>query len=174
MGSVTFHDSTTTATATAMIVSAPTFWSYLSTVAGFSTGLAGSVGYTVYKPDGTTYAARTTSGVLAMGSAGYAAQVALPTSGCYCIQWDDSANHFAYDTVSPPGVEPSSAALPGGLNQSQALSQILAAVGGLVSGFSTSGSSNPVFLAPDGTTPRITGSVDQLGNRTALTLSPPV
>jgi hypothetical protein len=174
VGSITFHDSTTTATASASVATAPTMWSYMSSVVGFSAGLVGSVGYTVLRSDGSTYAARTTAGVFAIGSAGYAALVPLPMSGSYAILWDDGASHSAFEAVNPIGVEPPSAAVPGGLNQSQCLSQILAAVSGLASGFVGTGSSNPVFLAPDGVTARITGTVDQLGNRTGLTLSPPV
>jgi hypothetical protein len=152
----------------------PTLWSYLSTVSGFAPSLLGSVAYTVYRCDGSTYSARTTTGVVAMGAAAYAASVSIPTSGSYCIQWDDSASHYAYDTVSPLGVEPSSSALPGGLNLSQAVSEILAAVVGIVSGYTSSGNSTPVFLAPDGITARITGTVDSSGNRTISTLSPPL
>jgi hypothetical protein len=174
LGSIVFHDSTTSAMASASIVAAPTTWLYLSSVVGFVSGLTGSVGYTVLKSDGTLYSARTTTGVVAVGSAAYAAIVSLPVSGGYCIQWDDNAGHYAYETVSPIGVEPVSTSVPGGLNQSQALAEILAAVSGLASGFVGTGSSNPVFLAPDGVTARITGTVDQLGNRSGLTLSPPL
>jgi hypothetical protein len=95
-------------------------------------------------------------------------------SGSYAILWDDGASHFAFEVVNPIGVEPPSGAVPGGLNQSQALAEILAAVSGLASGFVGTGSSNSVFLAPDGVTARITGTVDQLGNRSGLTLSPPI
>jgi hypothetical protein len=284
-------------------------------------GLAGSVGYTVYKYDGTTYAARSTSGVVAMGPMAYAALVSLPTTGCYCIQWDDGSAHYAYDTVSLPPVtvggyaagqdpatyvlatpanklatdatgtvacnvtevggypipastvngalrvdvaytngikftnyddvlaavasstqvtlgasEPADCsplvgmmlyflsgacafqgriivaaagrqvtldkALVGipaagdqylkegyaganvvsvdavqvepGVNLRQATSVMLAVQAGKVSGFTSSGSSNPVFLAPDGTTARLTGTVDPLGNRSVSTLNPPV
>jgi hypothetical protein len=174
LGSIVFHDSTTSAVASASVMAGPTTWFYLASVVGFSSGLIGSVGYTVFRSDGTIYAARTTNGVVALGSAAYSAIVSLPMSGSYCIQWDDNANHYAYETVSPIGVEPVSTSLPGGLNQSQALAEILAAVSGIASGFAGTGSSNPVFLAPDGATARIAGTVDQLGNRTGLTLSPPL
>jgi hypothetical protein len=174
VGPMTFHDSSTAATSVASVATTPTAWSYMSSVVGFSAGLVGSVGYTVVRSDGSTYAARTTAGVFAIGSAGYAALVSLPMSGSYAILWDDGASHFALEAVNPIGVEPTSAAVPGGLNQSQCLSQILAAVSGLASGFVGTGTSNAVFLAPDGVTARITGTVDQMGNRTGLTLSPPL
>lgn len=174
VGSIMFHDLTTAATAPASVATAPTTWTYMTSVTGFSAGLVGSVGYTVLRSDGSTYAARTTAGVFAIGSAGYAALVSLPMSGSFAILWDDGASHSAFESINPIGVEPPSGAVPGGINQSQCLAAVLAAVSGLASGFVGTGSSNPVFLAPDGITTRIAGTVDQLGNRTGLTLNPPV
>jgi hypothetical protein len=147
---------------------APTLWTYLSTTRAFPSGLAGAVGYTIYKSDGTIYAARTTVDVAAVGAECYAASVRLPYTGPYVIQWDDAQGHYDYDPVPERWVEPPSAAYPAGVTERQSLSLILAAVSG-----QSSGGSNPVFLAPDGMTARITGAVDSSGNRTLSTLSPP-
>jgi Domain of unknown function (DUF2341) len=176
-GSLTFTDGTTGATASATLAAAPvssaTGWSYLSSVSTFAAGLAGSVGYTVLHSDGSTQAARSMTGVFAVGSVGYAAPVPLPITGAFVILWDDGAGHAAFETVSPRGCEPPSAALPGGLTVEQGLAAMLAALSGVSDGFVRGGLSRPTFYAPDGVTPRVTGTEDGAGNRTGIVLTPP-
>ncbi len=180
VGSLVFHDSTTPATASATVAATPTTWSYLSTVATFASGLTGSVFYTVLKSDGTIFAARSSAGVFSFSvsggtSAAYGALVSLPMSGSYIILWDDSAGNGAFEVFNPTGVEPPSAALPGGLNQSQALSLLVCDATGLIAGYNGAFPATISAKAPDHTTTRISGGVDGLGNRVLpLTLSPPL
>lgn len=176
-GSILITDSTTRATATATVmpvpVSAITGWSYLSSVSSFASGLLSSVGYTVLHSDGSVQSARSQSGVFAVGSIGYAAPVALPLSGAYVILWDDGAGHQSLQVVSPRGVEPPSAGAPAGLSVEQCLADLHATLAGRSSGFVLGAGGSPVFTAPDGTTPRVSGTVDAAGNRSAVTISPP-
>lgn len=75
-------------------------FNFLSKTGQFANGLVGTVGYTVYKTDGTEQTVRTTAGIVAIGATGYAAIVTLPSDGAYVIQWDDGSAHYDYD--SPP------------------------------------------------------------------------
>lgn len=152
------------------VTSAPTTWTYRSSVEGFATGLA-TVGYRVIAHDNSVYKARTTAGVseIAAGTGIYAADVTLPFSGSYHLLWDDGNAPAAYasETISPLVVETT------GQNLAQAMSIILAAVAGRSSGNQATGTSSPQFLGADGSTTRLAGTTDQLGNRSAVTLTPP-
>lgn len=147
------------------VSAAPTVWTYYSTVSGFTSGLS-TVGYTVKAHDGSTYAARTTTGVaeIATGSGIYGADVSLPFSGRYTIVWDDGQTPatFAPDTISPLVVETT------GLNLAQATSLLLAAIANKTSADQT------VFYGTDGLTQRLTGTIGSTGDRTAVTQTPPV
>lgn len=159
------------------VAAAASIWTYRSSVSGFASGLS-TVAYVVVAHDNSfpNGAAWVNTGVSElMGPHGtltgiYAADVGLPLSGNYHILWSDGGTppRFATDDRVPTGVEPS------GFNMSQALSLILAATANLVSGFVANKPSNPIFLDPSGSTPRITGVSDVLGNRTSVDLSPPV
>jgi hypothetical protein len=153
------------------VSSAPTTWTKASTANGFNGNLS-TVGYTVYAHDNSVYAARTTSGVTEnpVGSGIYGADVTLPFSGRYRIVWDDGQSPittYAPDTVSPLVVETT------GLNLAQAISVILAAAAGKVSGLQFLADGSPVFVAPDGATPRLSGTNDVAGNRDSSVLTPP-
>ncbi len=79
---------------------------YSSVVFGFATGLS-TVGYQVFNfPAGTTFAARTTTGVTANGRS-YGVNVSLPDGATYLIQWDDGnspPNYATPDLVSTVNV----------------------------------------------------------------------
>ena len=61
-----------------------------------------------------------------------------------------------------------------GINLRQALAVILAGAAGQTDGFQGAAPATGArFLAPDGSTPRITANTDANGNRTSVTLSPP-
>lgn len=145
------------------VSAAPSLWGYYSQVSGFTGGLS-TVGYTVIAHDGTTYAARTTSGVVAIGNGCYAAMVSLPFSGGYSIQWDDgqTPTSYAFDAVSPLVVSPN------GYNLAQAINLLLAAVA------NKTGSDQTVFYDTDGATARLSGTLGPTGDRTAVTQTPPV
>jgi hypothetical protein len=97
-GTVSWTDSTTSATATQTVsTSAPV----LSIVTGLAPSLA-TVGYAVINPDGTTYSAFTTAGVLEdpTGSGNYRATVLVPT-GYAEIRWsNNNAAPFYPDVVN--------------------------------------------------------------------------
>ena len=150
---------------------APTTWSYPSVAPGFAIGL-GTVGYTVYAHDGSTYAARTTSGVAQIGAginglAPYMALVSLTFSGGYAIMWDDGLGNYYVDTVAPLAADTT------GINMQQAMAIVLSSIGGKVSGNEPTGISSPIFLGADGVTVRLAGSADNAGNRSVTILSPP-
>jgi hypothetical protein len=172
-GAGTFTDSTTSATASVAISAPPTTWGFPSIVYNFASGLVGTVGYTVSLiSDGTVITPRTTAGVIAVGRIGYGAIVQIPFSGGVSIEWDDGAGHIVAEAIQPRGVEPPSSVLNSGMNDIQALGEILAIMSGLASGFVSSGTSSPVYKAPDQATVRASGTVDELGNRTGIALFP--
>jgi hypothetical protein len=122
--------------------------------------------------DGTVITPRTTAGVIAVGRIGYGAIVQIPFSGGVSIEWDDGAGHIVAEAIQPRGVEPPSSVLNSGMNDIQALGEILAIMSGLASGFVSSGTSSPVYKAPDQATVRASGTVDELGYRTGIALFP--
>jgi hypothetical protein len=154
------------------VATVPTHREVFSVVRGFAPGLS-TVGYTVYRPDNSVHSVsglnRNTYGVVELGSGAYGARIPLPTAGQYTIQWDDGGSPTpkrADDPISPIGVE-------AGYTLEQAIALIMAESVNKASGNFASGTSSPVFTAPDGTTTRVSGSSDQNGNRTSV-LSPPV
>lgn len=146
----------------------PTTWGKYSTVQGFASGLLGTVGYTVYAHDGSTYAVRATAGIIAIGNSSYGALVSLPFSGGYTIEWDDGGSpvtKYAPDVVSPQ------VGTPTGLNHSQILNMLLAYAANKASGMQP-GTGNATFFDTDGVSARIQGPYDEYGNRGLPTLTP--
>jgi hypothetical protein len=135
--------------------------SYYSTVGGFASGLVGTVGYTVLKPDGTPYAARTPAGVVSLGGGNYGAMVQVPFSTGYTVVWDNGSGLTASpDTPPLVPIEPS------GLNVAQAIADLHA----VLCGISAAGQTK--YYAPDGTTQRVAATFTG-SDRTAITLTPP-
>ena len=152
-------------------------------------GLAGTLGYTVLAADGTTVlVARTTAGVAEDGtSAIYSATVAnWNPAWSGTIKWDAGAGTLATEAflAYAPQTGDAFAALAAGVTLASngldavmvagkslvgALRVLLAALAGPVSGAGTS--TVTVLDAIDGTTPRITMTVDAYGNRTGITIN---
>lgn len=61
-------------------------------------GLAGTIGYTVFRPDGSTYSARTTSGIKEpiSGSGAYVAAIGVPNGTGVIIVWDNGSTPVLY------------------------------------------------------------------------------
>lgn len=146
---------------------------YLADFGPRYTGLA-TVGYTL--PGGS----RTTSGVseLAAGTGIYGASITHADTISGALMWDtgggspvyasEEINTLAGYKLASDGLD--SIPVETGVNARQALSPILAASAGVISG---AGTGTIVIRGGNVATTRITASTDADGNRTAVTLSLP-
>ena len=146
---------------------------YLADFGPRYTGLA-TVGYTL--PGGS----RTTSGVseLAAGTGIYGASITHADTISGALIWDtgggspvyasEAINTLAGYKLASDGLD--SITVETGVNARQALSPILAASAGVLSG---AGTGTIVIKGGNVATTRITASTDADGNRTAVTLSLP-
>ena len=146
---------------------------YLADFGPRYTGLA-TVGYTL--PGGS----RTTSGVseLAAGTGIYGASITHADTISGAMMWDtgggspvyasEEINTLAGYKLASDGLD--SIVVEVGVNARQALSPILAASAGVLSG---AGTGTIVIKGGNVATTRITASTDADGNRTAVTLSLP-
>jgi len=143
------------------------------------TGLAGTLGYTVYDTAGSVLLPRATAGVAELGTSGiYVAAVTnWNSTWSGYVAWDAPLGTFlATSTFTPDNVISlgsdglDNVVVESGMNARQAMSVMAAAMGGVLSG---SGTTTVTILGAGVGTTRITATVDAAANRTAVTLNPP-
>ena len=150
---------------------------YQASFGSANTGL--SVGYTLLNYDFTTYAARTTSGVVEIvaNSGCYGALVTHPADFKGHIAWDTGGGSplVACETINP-GILSSMGLdyinVETGYNPRQTLALILSMVAAKLSGADV-GSGTVTVRDINDTADRLQIVVDGVGNRTAVTANPP-
>ncbi len=159
-------------------------------------GLTGTVGFTVFAGDGSTFQARTTAGVHepVAGTGSYLATFDGLPGTWYAVVWDTGGSTPQYSsidrvireavdgsgraTIQPSGLDAvpiDEVATAGGtltLNFRQAMAQALAMLGGQISGVLAAGGTSTVKNGA-GTATRISPTTDALGNRSAMVHNPP-
>jgi hypothetical protein len=133
-----------------------TTWTMMALTTAFPSTSAASLGWTLYTPTGSIVSGRTTSGIQHIGNA-FCAMIPVPWVGAFVLVWDDGTTQDAQE-VQESYVEP-------GVTYTQAMSTMLAVLTGKTQGGGTR------FLAPDGTTVRVQGTV-VAGDRTTSTTTP--
>ena len=137
----------------------------------FRTGIA-TVGYRLYKNDGTDSVARTTTGVVEVGNGAYGVASVNVPDDAVGIEWDTGAVPFrwAHEDIDPFRKRNSGGGLVDGtLTVNQALKVILAAVATKSSG---GGTATITFRDVDDTADVLEMTVDVNGNRSSVTLTP--
>lgn len=144
-------------------------------------GLAGTVGYTLYNTDGSTFQARTTTGISELNtgvSGSYIVAPTVPLGLSFGILWDTggATPQYASDEInpaylSPQGFDGINVEPNAGINPRQALSILAAAIGGKLTGNGTG--TVTIYAANDNTTVRIVVTNDVNNNRTTMALTLP-
>lgn len=135
------------------------------------TGLA-TVGYRLYRNDGTDSVARTTVGVVEIGNGAYGVPTVNVPDDAAGIEWDTGAApvRYAIEDIDPFRKRDSGGGLVDGtLTVAQSLKVILAALAGVASG---GGTAQITFRDVADAADVLVMDVDINGNRSSVTLTP--
>lgn len=136
----------------------------------FATGLA-TVGYRLYKNDATDSVARTTAGVVEIGNGAYGVPSVTIPDDAVGVEWDTGAAplRYAIEDLEPHRRLAGGFVVDGTITEQQALKIILAALANKASG---GGTTTIVFRDVGDTQDVLTMTVDENGNRSAVTHNP--
>lgn len=136
----------------------------------FFTGLV-TVGYRLYKNDGTDSVARTTTGVVEVGNGVYGVPSVNVPDDAVGIQWDTGGVplRYAAEDIDPYRKRAEGPIVDGVINLTDALKIILAALAGKANG----GGTTVINFRDVGDTQTVLSmTVDENGNRSAIVLNP--
>lgn len=134
------------------------------------TGIA-TVGYRLYKNDGTDSVARTTTGVVEIGNGVYGVPTVNVPDDAVGIEWDLGIinNRFATEDIDPFRKRADGAIVDGVITETDALKIILAALAGKANG---GGSTLINFRDVGDAATVLSMTVDENGNRSSVVLNP--
>lgn len=134
------------------------------------TGLV-TVGYRLYKNDGTDSVARTTVGVVEIGFGVYGVPAVSVPDDAVGIEWDTGAVplRYAVEDIDPFRKSTGTFIVDGTITEQEALKIIMAALANLASG---GGTTQIIFRDVGDTQDVLTMTVDENGNRSAVVLNP--
>ena len=134
------------------------------------TGLA-TVGYRLYKNDGTDSVARTTTGVVEVGNGAYGVPNVVVPDDAVGIQWDTGGAplRWAVEDIDPYRKRALGSVVDGTITVNESLKIILAALAGLATG---GGTATITFRDVGDTSDVLEMTVDADGNRSSVTLNP--
>ncbi len=130
-----------------------------------------TVGYRLYQADGSDSVARTTTGVIEIGTGSYGVPSVNVPDNAVGIEWDTGGGSpvYAVEDIDPFRKRQEGAIVDGTITETQALKIILAALAGLASG----GGGTIISFRDVGDTQTVLQmTVDTNGNRSSVTLNP--